>query len=190
MSEDRSDCISPNLPYLNVNIDACTTSNPHYAKFSSKLVKVAQIMQKKCATGNIMPMPNIAWLQCAAWCDFFVKWLHFLQFSHKPNFDLEPDYFGKPLNRRFKWYIAVQKYCQLFMHESNILLLKICHSNQREWKTPKPPFPLWHVDPHLIHPSLNRPNAIWIQSGVFPQYNLWTDRHRLGDNSIPRALTY
>jgi len=35
--------------YLNVNMDARTTHNPHYAKFPCKLPKVVQTMPKRHA---------------------------------------------------------------------------------------------------------------------------------------------
>jgi len=44
--------IGPKLSYLNVNIDARTTHNPHYAKFPDRLAKVAQTMLKRCTPGN------------------------------------------------------------------------------------------------------------------------------------------
>jgi len=35
-----------NLPYLTVNIDACTMRNPHYAKIPCRLAKVSQTVPK------------------------------------------------------------------------------------------------------------------------------------------------
>jgi len=39
----------------------------------------------------------------------------FLQISHKPNFDREPDCFiGKPMNRRFQRYIVGMEILSIF----------------------------------------------------------------------------
>jgi len=59
-------------------------------------------------------------------------------------------------------------------------------------------FPLGNLQPHLIHPSLDRrhtspqtplttPNGIQIQSAVLPQYALQADRPTdgIGEKSVP-----
>ena len=55
--------------------------------------------------------------------------------------------------------LSVQKYCQLFMHESNTKIHSKYHSNQWGEKIPIPPYPLGDADPHLIHLSLDRPHS-------------------------------
>ena len=86
--------------------------------------------------------------------------LHFCILLVNSNIDVELDrIFGKPKKGDANCILSVGRYCQVLTHKSNTFLLKISHSNQ--WKkTPRNcPFPLRHVDSHLINPSLDRPHS-------------------------------
>jgi len=103
---------------------------------------------KKCATNKTMAMYNVASLQRAARCDFFVKsLLHFSKFLLNLNFDLETNYiFRNPTNRHSKDILAKRKSYQIFSHEPNTFLCQWrngkSHTNKATSKTPKPPIPL------------------------------------------------
>jgi len=96
--------------------------------------------------------------------------LHFciLFVNSNLNVVVEPEYFcGRILSMR--------KYCQLFTHESNTFLLKICHSNHWKRQPPKTPSSPWGTwtpsNTPIPRPTpLTTPNSMWIQSAVFPQY--------------------
>jgi len=111
--------------------DECTTHKQWHVKCSSKLAKIAQIMQNKCTPGNdaiaaMMTLTSRKRLLLGYWA----------------------------------WFLSVQKYCQLFMHELNTFLFKkyTIQTNGNE-KPGKPPNPLGHVDPHPIHECLSRPHS-------------------------------
>jgi len=79
-----------------MNIDAHTTRNPRYDKFSSRLAKVAQTVQK---TRNRQRYADIFFREIT---------VTFLQISRKPHFDLQNGYvFRKLMNRRFQQYTVL-----------------------------------------------------------------------------------
>jgi len=146
--------------------DEGTTCKHWHVKCSRRLAKIAQTAQNKRAPANdaIVAMTTLTsrerlLLGVGAWRNFCVKWLLFLQVFRKPNFDLEPDYFvGKPLNIRFHLYIVSTEILSTFRARVEyISVFKICAiQTSGNEKRQKPPFPLGHVDPHLIDPSLGR----------------------------------
>jgi len=86
--------IDPNLPYLHVISNECPKCNQClYATFAHRLAKIAQTAQTSMhpAPGNdaIVAMMTLTLrkrllLGIAAWHDFCMKWLTFLQISCKP----------------------------------------------------------------------------------------------------------
>jgi len=95
--------------------------------------------------------------------------------------------------------LFVWKYYQLFMHKRNAFLFKKnMPFKPMGMKTPQNLlFPLQHVYPHLIHPSLYHPHSLppmapgSIQPFCYNTLSGQTDRPTdgIGDNSIPRVLT-
>jgi len=76
----------------------------------------------------------------------------FLQFLINPNFDLEPDYFfGRPMNRCFQRYIVHTEILSTFHAQVDDISVKNMPFKPMGAKTPKPPFTLGYMDPHLIH---------------------------------------
>jgi len=148
-----------------------------------------------CRIYNVVP------LQHAVGCEFCMCWLlHFCKFLTNPNIDLELDcIFGKPMKRRFQWYIVHMEIFQPFMYESNTFLCESMPLKPRGWfrdkKLLKPPFPCSTSTPSntsMPGPTpLTIPNGIWIQSAVSPQYTFRT--HRRTDrptNRRPRRQVY
>ena len=86
------------------------------------------------------------------------------------------------MNRRFQRYIVRTEILSTFHTrvEYKNTLKNAIQTNGDEKPDTQPPFLLGDVDPHLIHPSLDRathhPNGIQIQLAVSPQYTLQTDR--------------
>ena len=105
-------------------------------------------------------MATLTRVKVAASHYFFVKsLLHFCKVLVHPNFDLETNYtFRKRTDRRFQRHIVCTEISSTF-HTG------VRHKNTHKTplkpkgKEPKPPLPLRHVDPHLIHPFLDRPHS-------------------------------
>ena len=138
-----------------MNIDARTTSNPRYAKFSCRLAKIAQTAQNKHATGNAivaMATPTR---------DFLVKsLLQFLQIFREPQLRS----YQKAHEQTFPTIHCPYGNIMNFSRTSQIHFcfkntLKNAVQTEGDEKRPKPFFPLRHIDLHLIHPSLDRPQS-------------------------------
>jgi len=87
----------------------------------------------------------------------------FLYISPQPHFDLEPDYIArKPLQQRFQLYIVHREILSSFhTRVEYIYVIPPIQTNgdANAEKSPKQPFPLTHVDPHLIHECLCPPHS-------------------------------
>jgi len=102
-----------------VNINARTTRNSRYAKFSHRLAKIAQTAQNKHATGNaIVAMATLTRVKIAASRDFFVK------SRLAATYTISKLTTSSESQQRdvFNDILSVRKYSELFTHELNTFL--------------------------------------------------------------------
>jgi len=94
---------------------------------------------------------------------FCVLCVTFLYIFPQPHFDLEPDYNSESQrNRDSNCILFVQKYCQLFTHESNTFTLFYTFTPMGTLMLKNPlnsPFPLRHLDTHLMHQCQGPPHS-------------------------------
>jgi len=115
--------------------------------------------------------------------------LHFCQLLSNPSIDLEIEYiFGKPMKRRFQWFILRTEILSTFqVRVDYISVQKIRHSahsnhwGRKCWKIPKIASTFWGTwTPSNtwmpVATPLTIPNGIRIHSAVLPQYTFRTDR--------------
>jgi len=86
--------------------------------------------------------------------------------------------------KRPKDILSVRKYCQLFTHKTNTFLLNNAPFKQMG-RTPKTPFPLQHVNPHLKHQCLDRQRSQPQMIGSHTSAQL-CNRVPIGYNRIPQ----
>jgi len=159
-------------PSWHLSLNLTFTLNLTLLILLTQLQPWACILHASCAQGPKSPRPkwphthsphyhsygdiNIA--NIAAWCDFFVKWLTFLQIFHKPQLRPRTYFFRRPINRRFQRCIVCTEIMSIFHAQVEYVSLEryTIQTNGNEIPS-NLPFPLGHIDPNLIHPSLNWP---------------------------------
>ena len=119
-----------------------------------RLAKIAQLCKTSAYTATTLSVLWWCWSQVKGCCLTLLlgkifTWndLHFCIFLVNPTSVSNLTFFGRSMNRRFQWYMFIQKYCQLFTHELNTFLFKNTPFRPVETKNPKHPPHLWTRGP-------------------------------------------
>jgi len=184
-----NDCMLPawrnkllhNSEYVKITLNSITNW-PEYHAYLCQTNEYIVLSDPPRKMKEIYPFPNWRYKPYSHWlllqcCNLALsnticgdeaktsEWLlHFCTFLINPHFELEADYIiRKPMKRCFQWYIVCTSHGNTvtFSHKSNTFLLnKPVGEKQAPQNLQKPPLPLQHVDPHLIHQCLSRPLSL------------------------------
>jgi len=137
------------MTYLSAIGNACTRCKQQHVKFSHRLAKEVQTMQKSTQLATLSRCTMSP--HCNMQRDVISSWnhLHFCKFFINPNFDLKTNYiFRKLTNRHFQWYTGRMGNLNKFSHINQIhfsageAVANPIFTNQHQ-KPPKPPPSPW-----------------------------------------------